>query len=89
VTVDSRRWTLEVYSIVDRFGVRWIQLALNGPRRHALTMRLKAGTGVPHVMRALAAWLTGDPGSGQVVNVASDSSLRITPRRAPAQVVIH
>src|SRR6185295_9498341 len=66
LNVASREWLIEVYSVVDRGGVRWIQLALDGTSRRTLTMRLRAGTGVAQVVRALTAWLSGKPEAGQI-----------------------
>lgn len=58
--LESRgnRWQVRIYSVVDQGRSRWIQLAVEGVRRHVLTMRVSSSSGPDRLIRALGAWLT-------------------------------
>jgi len=68
VVVSGARWHVEVYGICEQSGRRWIQLAVDGPRHHMLTLVLAADEGIRHVVRALSAWLA-DPSTTRVLTV--------------------
>ena len=51
-------WRVEVFGIVDEAGYRWLQLALLGPRRYVLTLRLDRHEGPLSALGALALCLT-------------------------------
>jgi hypothetical protein len=70
ITVSGRHWELEIYSICDEDGWRWIQLALEGDPRYSLTMRLSRLEGVKHVVMALSGWLAKPSPGRAVLNVA-------------------
>lgn len=70
VTLSRTKWRVEVYSVVDKFGRRWIQLALNGQTKIMLTLRLAAGAGARHVVFVLSSWLSNPSGSPDILNVA-------------------
>ena len=65
VTTANTRWELEVFSITDDAGVRWLQLAVDGPVRQMATFRLEFEDGVSEVVSALASWLSGAKGHEQ------------------------
>lgn len=58
--VSGIRWHVEVYGIAEQAGRRWIQLAVDGPRHHMVTLALAADRGIRQVLHDLAAWLA-DP----------------------------
>ena len=60
LTVSGRTWRVEVYSVRDVGGERWIQLALDGATRHTIALRLVAGGGLRPAVRVLSSWLS-DP----------------------------
>jgi hypothetical protein len=60
LVVSGTRWHVEVYGIAEQAGRRWIQLAVDGPRHHMLTLALAADRGIRQVVRDLSAWLA-DP----------------------------
>ena len=83
VAAGGRQWRVEVYSIRDLGGVRWIQLALNGLPRHMLVLKLAAGAGVRPVLRAVSSWLASPSApNASVINGASSAPLRLTAHEA-------
>lgn len=66
----GHRWRVEVFSVCDRRGRRWIQLALKGRPRYMLTLRLIAGAGLDHVMLALSSWIANPCDTNEILNVA-------------------
>ena len=68
VVVSGARWHVEVYGICDQSGRRWIQLAVDGPRHHMLTLALAADEGIRQVVRTLSSWLA-NPSTSQVLTV--------------------
>lgn len=73
VTISSAKGTctIEVFSVSDEAGRRWLQLALEGSghRRH-LTLRLKTGDTAQHAVHKLSSWLSNPAASDDVINVA-------------------
>jgi len=71
LTSGGNRLTIEVFSVRDEAGSRWIQLALKGSEsQHVLTLRLKPGETAQRVMFTLSSWLTDPTGTSEVINVA-------------------
>jgi len=70
ITVSGQSWRLEVYSIFDCAGRRWIQLALDGDPHYMLTLNLAIGAGAQLALMALAACLTNPSDGAAIVNVA-------------------
>jgi hypothetical protein len=71
VTAAKDRFRIEVLSVRDEAGVRWIQLALKSPDTHRmLTVRAQPGDGPQHVILTLSSWLNDPAGTVDVVNVA-------------------
>jgi hypothetical protein len=66
ITVGGQQWRLEVYSVCDQDGWRWIQLSLEGEPHYALTMRLSLREGIKHVVLALSGWLA-NPSPGRAI----------------------
>ena len=77
LVVAGRTWRIEVYSIRDRAGLRWVQLALDGVPRHILALRLATGDGLRPAIRALSAWILSPSSATGILRVASASSLRL------------
>jgi hypothetical protein len=69
VVVLGKRWHVEVFSVVEHAGHRYVQLALDGPQRYMLTLRVVPDTPVNRLIQALLGWLTHPTTSGDVINV--------------------
>jgi hypothetical protein len=70
LTVSGRRWLVEVYSVCDSAGRRWIQLGLDGRPHYMLTLKLAAEDGVRHAILALSSWLANPAQGREILNVA-------------------
>lgn len=70
VTVSDRSWRLEVYSVSDRDGRRWVQLALEGEPHYMLTLSLTMGAGANRALNALASCLANPSEAAGIFNVA-------------------
>jgi len=70
VTVLGRSWRLEVYSVLDYAGRRWVQLALEGEPHYMLTLNLAVGAGAHRTLMALASCLANPSESFGILNVA-------------------
>jgi hypothetical protein len=68
VMVSGARWHVEVYAICEQSGRRWIQLAVDGPRHHMLTLGLAADAGIRQVVQTLSGWLA-EPSTTQILTV--------------------
>ena len=68
--VSGEAWHLEVYSVCEQAGRRWIQLAIDGPQHHMLTLALATGSGVGHAVRALSSWLADPHDADHILLVA-------------------
>ena len=75
LTADTDRFDIEVFSVRDEAGRRWVQLALAGEHtRRLLTVRLEPGDTAQHVFMTLT------PGSRPLEHV--DVSTSREPRQA-------
>ena len=70
VTVLGQSWRLEVYSVLDYAGRRWVQLALEGEPHYMLTLNLAVGAGAQRTLMALASCLANPSDSVGILNVA-------------------
>jgi hypothetical protein len=70
VTVSGRNWRIEVFSVSDWSGRRWVQLALEGDPHYMLTLNLSAGAGVQLALATLAACLANPDQARAILNVA-------------------
>jgi hypothetical protein len=70
LVVRGEAWHLEVYGICEEAGRRWIQLAVDGPHHHMLTLALATRHGVRRAVRALSAWLEEPSDAHPVLNVS-------------------
>jgi hypothetical protein len=43
VQFSGRRWLIEVYSVTDQAGARWVQLGLRGESDRLMTLKLPPG----------------------------------------------
>jgi hypothetical protein len=55
--VRGEAWRIEVYGICEDAGRRWVQVAIDGPQHHMLTLALATRAGVRHAVDALSRWL--------------------------------
>ena len=55
--LGGNEWHVEVYGVVDEPGSRWIQIGLNGPRHHLVTLRIGPGEGADSALARLRAWI--------------------------------
>lgn len=58
ITTPNGAWLVEIQSIFDEAGYRWIQLTLNGNPPYSLTFQLNAGDDADEAVRALSMWLS-------------------------------
>jgi hypothetical protein len=68
--VAGLRWRIEVFSVRDLAGLRWVQLALKGKSRQTLALKLDAGAGVRRVVEALVSQINSPAPLGDMSNVA-------------------
>ena len=59
LTIAGGRWRLEVYSVSDFQGHRWVQLALDGLKRCMVTVKLSPTDGVSRVLSGVTSWVRG------------------------------
>ena len=70
VTTPVGTWTVEVYAASDLDGCRWVQLGVDGPEHHMLTLRLAQGAGPTRAGVAIASWLADRSRHDEIVAVA-------------------
>jgi hypothetical protein len=68
--IQGEAWHLEVYSVCEEAGRRWIQMAVDGPRRHMVTLALATRAGVKQTVQALSQWLEEPSETHLIVKVA-------------------
>lgn len=66
----GRSWRLQVYSVSDFAGRRWVQLALEGEPHYMLTLNLAMGAGAQRALIALASCLANPADGIGILNVA-------------------
>jgi hypothetical protein len=57
VTLFHRRWEIQVFSITEQHGWRFLQLSLAGDPEHLLTLRTSAWATVDETLREVSRWL--------------------------------
>jgi hypothetical protein len=68
--VAGLRWRIEVFSVRDMAGLRWVQLALMGKSRQTFALKLDAGAGVRRAVEAVVNQLTSPARLSDMSNVA-------------------
>ena len=68
--IAGLRWRVEVFSVRDLAGLRWVQLALMGTSRQTFALRLDPGAGVRRAAEAAVAQLTSPTQRSEMSNVA-------------------
>jgi hypothetical protein len=79
VMVLGRRWRIEVFSVLELAGRRYVQLALHGPEQYMLTLRMRPGAESRQVIPTLLPWLAHPTSSGEILEVAEDDEGRERP----------
>jgi hypothetical protein len=69
LVVLGKRWHVEVFSVVELAGRRYMQLSLDGPTHYMLTLRLAPEASVRRLIPAVLSWLTHPTTSGEVVDI--------------------
>jgi hypothetical protein len=69
LVVLGKRWHVEVFSVVELAGRRYMQLSLDGPTHYMLTLRLAPDASVRRLIPVVLSWLTHPTASGEVVDV--------------------
>jgi hypothetical protein len=69
LVVLGKRWHVEVFSVVELAGRRFIQLSIDGPAHYMLTLRLTPHTPVSRLIPAVLDWLAHPVSSGAVIDV--------------------
>jgi hypothetical protein len=70
VTVQGKRWRIEVFSASLEDDAIWLQLALDGEHPYNLLMRMTRDEGPRHAILILSSWLASRAGHPRIVNVA-------------------
>jgi hypothetical protein len=70
LAVFDRHWTVEVFSVAEINGARFIQLALRGLSDHMLTLRVVPPADAHDVVSRLLAWLKHPVPTGTVVDAS-------------------
>jgi len=70
VTSLRQTWQIEVYSVSDEDGWRWVQLGLRGNPSYSLIVRTVPTEGVQHVLEALTKWLAKPSATERILDVA-------------------
>ncbi len=70
LVVLGKRWHIEVFSVVELAGRRYMQLSLDGPTHYMLTLRLSPEASVRRLIPTVLSWLTHPTASGEVIDVA-------------------
>jgi hypothetical protein len=68
--VGGEAWHIEVYGICEDAGRRWVQMAIDGPRHHMLTLVLATRAGVQQAVDTVTRWLEEPSECPQIRNVA-------------------
>jgi hypothetical protein len=55
--VGGEAWHIEVYGICEDAGRRWVQMAIDGPQHHMLTLVLATRAGVRQAVAAVSRWI--------------------------------
>jgi len=69
LVVLGKRWHVEVFSVVELAGRRFMQLSLDGPAHHMLTLRLTPQTPVRRLVPTVLLWLSHPESSAAVIDV--------------------
>jgi hypothetical protein len=70
VTTSGQTWQVEVYSVSDEAGWRWVQLGLRGNPSYSLIVRTIPTEGIEHVLEALTKWLAKPSATERILDVA-------------------
>lgn len=65
LTIAGGRWRIEVFSVSECEGCRWVQLGLFGEKRGMLTMKLSPSDGAGRVIMGISTWIS-EPAGHQV-----------------------
>jgi hypothetical protein len=68
--VLGRRWKVEVFSVCELGGCRYVQLSLQGQEQYMLTLRVGSGTDVRQLIPRLLTWLAHPSSSGEILDIA-------------------
>ncbi len=55
--LSDQRWRIEIYSLLEQDGWRWVHLALRGETDHVLIVKVLPFENENHVVGALLTWL--------------------------------
>ena len=61
LTIAGGHWRIEVFSVSESGGQRWLQLALSGERRGMLTMKVSPSDGAGRVLMGISSWIGETP----------------------------
>lgn len=66
--VGGEAWHIEVYGICEEAGRRWVQMAIDGPQHHMVTLALATRDGVRQAVAAVSQWIENPAECSMVVN---------------------
>jgi hypothetical protein len=67
--VLGRRFRIDVFSVCEMGGCRYVQLSLHGAEHYMLTLRLGGMADIERIVPRLLAWLARPSISGEVLDV--------------------
>jgi hypothetical protein len=67
--VLGRRWKVEVFSVCELGGCRYVQLALKGHNEYMLTLRVASGSDPRLLVPRLLTWLAHPSSSGEILEI--------------------
>jgi hypothetical protein len=65
----GKRWRIDVFGVIENAGRRFVQLGLEGPTHHMLTMRLAPHVPVRRLGFSLVVWLAAPRDPGEIIDV--------------------
>ena len=61
LTIGGGQWRIEVFSVSECDGDRWVQLALSGEKHGMLTMKVSTSDGAGRVLLGISSWIGDAP----------------------------
>ena len=71
VAAGGGQWRVEVFSISDHDGHRWIQLVVRGESEHMVTLRVLPGTRVEDALPSLSEWLVAGRDGSHIIDATT------------------
>jgi hypothetical protein len=70
ISVFHRTWRINIYSICEEAGWRWLQIGLDGQPDYTVTVRTSPHDTLAETLHALSSWLARPSKTQRVLSVA-------------------